>query len=33
MGVQLETGGHVLTDFSDPVRFSWNARLSYTLYF
>ena len=33
MGVQLEAGGHVLTDFSDPVRFAWNTRLSYMLYF
>lgn len=33
MGLQLETGMHVLSDFSNPVRFAWSARLSYQLYF
>jgi len=33
MGIQLDTAAHVLFDFKLPARFSWTARLSYTLYF
>ena len=33
MGLQLETGAHILSDFSTLPRFVWSARLSYQLYF
>lgn len=32
MGIQIEAGAHVFSDFLSKPRFSWNARLSYTLY-
>lgn len=33
MGIQIEVAAHVLTDFKNPVRFSWTTQLAYVLYF
>ena len=33
MGIQLETGAHLLFDLLNPARMTWTARLSYMLYF